>query len=315
VNAYSSTLSVKSLICVLVIIMFAPGDTFSGKEDFYAKSNRLVIGGTMEGVVSLGPGEYVVSDDIYVPPLSKLIIAPGTKFWFENRMRMEIAGELIAIGDSVNPITLTALPLKGYYRNPYTNKSLWEGVVITGNGVVVMHSTNVENAKYGIRAPDGCKKLRASNLILSNIEETIIELPGGKKDGSLDKPISLTFPVNSAIVPVALPYNQIAYKQLDTPRKLLIPALSGGALVFTGLSIFKAIHAKRESEKGIEILERAEKEMDNNSTGIPLADYEQWYKYYKRSRNDYIQMSLYGIIGASCTIGLVFSIPSPGAKQ
>ena len=283
------------------------------KALFYAKNGKIVLGGTLNGIHEIGPGSYVVTDDIYISPSAVLKIHPGTRLWFENRARIEIAGSFVAIGDSSNPITLAALPLRRYYRNPYSSDSLWEGIVVTGKGSAIFASTTIRDSRYGIRAP-GCERISLSNLTLSNIKETLVELPDHSKKGQLDKPFALTFTSAQTGEPVFSSANQVYWKEFSPIRKIAFCIFGAGAIGLSTAAICEAIIGKKNTEKGISHLEDGQNSLaPNSSSGLPVTYFDSWQNDYQKSRENYLRMNIFSIAGAACAVGFVFTIPSPKA--
>lgn len=67
----------------------------------------FVVGGEVEGIESLKPGEYDVDKDINIRPGGKLILQPGVTLRFPSSIGMMVAGKLDARGKRPNDITLT----------------------------------------------------------------------------------------------------------------------------------------------------------------------------------------------------------------
>ncbi|XP_055386247.1 protein bark beetle [Condylostylus longicornis] len=83
---------------VLSIPQFVPKFLTTGSE---------FIGGEVDGLERITPGDYTVTKDINIRPGGKLIIEPGVKLYFEPSVGMMVAGKLEARGRRPNDIMFT----------------------------------------------------------------------------------------------------------------------------------------------------------------------------------------------------------------
>ena len=84
----------------------------------------MPISGTLSG--TLGPGGYIVFDDISIEFGDTLRLVPGTAFRFSGPYSFEIEGTLLAEGTSEDSVLFTTLPL--------LNPDYWENMRFDGVG-------------------------------------------------------------------------------------------------------------------------------------------------------------------------------------
>jgi len=310
-NVISSYTIVSLLILFAGLYTTGTGKT-SKEEEFYSSINKLMIQGTIEGNVEIGPGEYIISEDIFIAPHAHLKIYPGTTLWFENRIQLQVAGKLEAIGDKTKSIEMAALPLENYYRNPHTTDSLWEGIIITEEGTAYFKYAQIRDAKYGIRTPNGCKQFILSDISFSNIENKSVVLPDESISPSNKKIISLKYPQQFDDNYTISNQNHMSWKHLSPVRKVTLGLFGAGIITFTSLALMEASKGKQNSDKANDHLEKSTEQFPSDFTAhIPPFVYDPWAEKTMASRRNYFFMNYFTALGAACAVGFVFSIPSP----
>lgn len=295
----------------MLCISSAFGLEGSDARAYYAGRGKSLLDGKITASATIGPGHFVINDDVYVTQGAELRILPGTTLFFRNRSRLEIAGTLKAIGDGTEGITFRSLPFDMYFRNPYSKDSLWEGIILTETGNALLSKSQIRDARYGIRAPLGCRRLAMSDLMFTNIPESVVELAEVSEKVKPDQPVSLTYPLpqNSSTPTTAT--NMIAWSELSTVRKISLASLGVGTVGFASLAVYEYLSGNRQKNEGFDRLKEVESKNNENSAGIPHNSYDSWEENYDKSFSHFGRMSIYSILGAACAVGFVFTIPSP----
>lgn len=270
-----------------------------------------MLEGKITGVASIGPGNYVIDDDVYITRDAVLKIQPGTTLLFKNRTRLEVAGTLRAVGDPARGIIFKSLPVDMYFRNPYSTDLLWEGIVVTETGSAELSQSEIRDARIGVSAPLGCEKMRISHLTFSNVPGTLFELPEFTGKVKPDEPLSVEYPLSHNSGKNTYSPGEIALSDLPATRKFSLAAFGIGTIGFTSLAVCEAISGKRHSNNAVDQLNEAHSVLTENSRSIPLIHYNTIEEEHMKAYSNYRRMGIYSILAAAGAVGFVFTIPSP----
>ncbi len=289
----------------------APALRSSDSRAHFASKGQLMLEGKITGVASIGPGNYVIDDDVYITRDAVLKIQPGTTLLFKNRTRLEVAGTLRAVGDPARGIIFKSLPVDMYFRNPYSTDLLWDGIVVTETGSAVLSQSEIRDARTGVSAPLGCEEMRISHLTFSNIPGTLFELPEFTGKIKPNEPLSVEYPLSHNSGKHTHSPGKIALSDLPAARKLSLAAFGIGTIGFTSLAVYEAISGNRHTNNAVDQASEAQSWLTEKSTGVPLIHYDAFEEEHRKASSNYRRMSIYSILAAAGAVGFVFTIPSP----
>lgn len=102
---------------------------------------------------------YVIYDTLFIAPEKTLTLAPGTRLYFHNKAAMIMLGNLHALGEYDNPVTIRGDRFDNIgFSNPIPYNAVagqWDGIYLLGHGANhILKHVNMNSGDVGIYMSD-----------------------------------------------------------------------------------------------------------------------------------------------------------------
>ncbi len=281
---------------------------FGPERADYQKNGTIMLQGTLSSNTTIGPGNYVIVNDVFVPPTTNLSIRSGTTIWFENGTRIEAGGSITALGDISSPIRFLILPKTEREQTALSSDSLWDGIALSRNASIVIRNAFFAGCRIGIKAPEGCKSAFVQNVTIVN-GSPAFQMAGTPSLKASEKPIDFAFPTRSIkLLPEKTNKEGTSWTNVHWSRKLLTYGLGLASVALATGALMESLEADKYHNRGNKLyLAALDKYKDN---GMPQDVRAEFLGTWQTGAKHTEQAGYLTIGGSVCVIGFVFTIPS-----